>query len=543
MRTLFFSLAMFLTSPLCNGAVNINTATNAQLETLNGIGPVKADHIIRYRLKNGPFKALEDLKKVDGVGDATFDMIKSQITLSGPTEIPGEENETAVQPKPTPVEEPDTGEYLVHCDKDQRRLTIGKPKYVAVQNPAHSAKGSWQRAVNPGNLTKAGGTDMEPLMLPAGSLGYVCALGTTTYRIGIQPGIHNSRVMGQCGAAEPTIALSLSRNGKQVISNLWFEGCQSGKTIQRLEALESEQVIYVRAYLDETFLPISVERRFHFSSLPADIHQAVFEETPTGDLNVDLFLAVYNQDLKAVQSLLSKGANPNARDRYDMPPLAWILSARKYAAQKPSAEDVRLSIEIAEALFKAGASGAAVNSMHGATLLDELIGTAPLKIIELLLTNGANVREGFPLNGAARRGNVELMQRLIDAGANPNKKDRGGTTAIHVAATSGFYTWSGPTKTPPIAEYAKCVQLLLSRGAKWRDGTNESESLLTSLVRNFGKDERLEVILAELIPYADQDSIRKAYDRAASLANGNDSYVPIANWLQKQVRKSEPALP
>src|SRR3954470_2269608 len=64
-------------------AVNINTATKEQLESLNGIGPVKAQAIIDHRQKNGPFKSAEDVKNVTGVGDATFDKIKGDISISG----------------------------------------------------------------------------------------------------------------------------------------------------------------------------------------------------------------------------------------------------------------------------------------------------------------------------------------------------------------------------------------------------------------------------------------------------------------------------
>jgi competence protein ComEA len=69
-------------------AVNINSATREQLEALDGIGPVKAQAIIDYRKKNGPFKRLEDVKNVDGVGDATYDKIRGDIALSGTTTVP-----------------------------------------------------------------------------------------------------------------------------------------------------------------------------------------------------------------------------------------------------------------------------------------------------------------------------------------------------------------------------------------------------------------------------------------------------------------------
>jgi competence protein ComEA len=61
--------------------ININTATLADLDTLPKIGPITAQHIVDYRTKNGPFKKIEDLKNVSGIGDATFEGLKDLITV------------------------------------------------------------------------------------------------------------------------------------------------------------------------------------------------------------------------------------------------------------------------------------------------------------------------------------------------------------------------------------------------------------------------------------------------------------------------------
>lgn len=61
--------------------ININTATQTELETLPGIGPSIASKIIEYRKQNGKFKKIEDLKNVSGIGENKFQKIKDLITV------------------------------------------------------------------------------------------------------------------------------------------------------------------------------------------------------------------------------------------------------------------------------------------------------------------------------------------------------------------------------------------------------------------------------------------------------------------------------
>lgn len=63
-----------------NSLVNINTADSNKLQTLPGIGPSKAKKIIEFREKN-QFKKIEEIKNVDGIGDKTFESLKSLITI------------------------------------------------------------------------------------------------------------------------------------------------------------------------------------------------------------------------------------------------------------------------------------------------------------------------------------------------------------------------------------------------------------------------------------------------------------------------------
>jgi competence protein ComEA len=61
--------------------VNVNTASAADFEALPGIGPKLAARIIDYRQKNGPFKKLEELMNVQGLGEKNFLKLKPQLTL------------------------------------------------------------------------------------------------------------------------------------------------------------------------------------------------------------------------------------------------------------------------------------------------------------------------------------------------------------------------------------------------------------------------------------------------------------------------------
>ncbi|TCJ12931.1 helix-hairpin-helix domain-containing protein [Parasulfuritortus cantonensis] len=82
MKKLIAGLGLFLLSSLTAfAAVDLNTATQAELEAVKGIGPSKAKAIIAYREKNGGFKSVEELAKVKGFGKVSAGKLKGEFEI------------------------------------------------------------------------------------------------------------------------------------------------------------------------------------------------------------------------------------------------------------------------------------------------------------------------------------------------------------------------------------------------------------------------------------------------------------------------------
>jgi competence protein ComEA len=83
MKHMFLATAFALGSGLAfAGSVNINTADAKTLaKELVGVGSSKAEAIVKYRAEKGPFKSADELKKVEGIGEATFEHNKNNIKV------------------------------------------------------------------------------------------------------------------------------------------------------------------------------------------------------------------------------------------------------------------------------------------------------------------------------------------------------------------------------------------------------------------------------------------------------------------------------
>lgn len=87
MKNMFAMIVGCFISIHALAVVDLNTATQAKLESVSGIGPAKAKAILDYRGKNGGFKTVDDLDKVPGFGKATLDRIRGELAV-GAVRVP-----------------------------------------------------------------------------------------------------------------------------------------------------------------------------------------------------------------------------------------------------------------------------------------------------------------------------------------------------------------------------------------------------------------------------------------------------------------------
>lgn len=81
MKRILLGIPLLLAGVAAWAAVNINTAGVAELDAVKGISPKKAAAIVEYRDQNGPFKSLDELKKVKGFGEKSVAKLSKELVV------------------------------------------------------------------------------------------------------------------------------------------------------------------------------------------------------------------------------------------------------------------------------------------------------------------------------------------------------------------------------------------------------------------------------------------------------------------------------
>lgn len=119
MKTILFLLLLLLNLGLeADAAIDLNSATQSELEQLNGIGPTKAKAIVDYRKQHGNFKRIQELENVNGIGEATVKKLRDQIIIHRSTSKP------ALELNNTPANRKGPLQQTIKTDRPAKRPDV-----------------------------------------------------------------------------------------------------------------------------------------------------------------------------------------------------------------------------------------------------------------------------------------------------------------------------------------------------------------------------------------------------------------------------------
>jgi hypothetical protein len=428
-------------------------------------------------------------------------------------------------------------EFLFRCDPSAAQLTLIEAS-LADQGLFH-ASGSMPRdvIVNPENLTKSTESKGETYRETARRAEYRCTLGSARYQIVVAPHIFNSRTSGPCGAASPSISITVSRNGQRIVRNVPFQrDCHDERVLDALRFDERAQSLTLFSGL--RVVERQIEKAFPLAALPPDWFSVFFDAWPSSNPNADLRHGVRTHDFALVSRALDSGADIIFHAPNDVGVLGEVAYGRLEASRLNRLAEFDEETDRLVTLLLARGAPPTISTQNGGTAIDVLATSrVPNRTIRALLDAGWPRDYHYRLYVGVLLGDPVLVLEALEHGADPNKEIRGGRYLD--AALLRPCVLSAIGEEAEQEQALVSLEVLLRRGARLDEGTaTRGGGDIVRTFANWGNRPNIRQVLDVLIRYsAPAARANSLYWLRIRGANPHPQIQANLEWLRKRLEQ------